>query len=371
MPAPGRLVAAVDLGHLAVPGRRCDGLAPGLLLVVAGRAAAPWPSRSRRRPGRPAGAAVRRGRRPGAGRRRPSASTSASRRPPVGQHRRGRPPRSARCWRRSRSAVRWKVPARTSPTPRAHSRRRSSSAALRLKVQTSTWSPGTDPSWTRRATRRVSTRVLPAPAPASTQSTGSSAPTASRWAAVRPTVPRSRPHRSDLPTGGVGGAGDRSPGRPTAVGRVDRMLQTFAGGAPVRQRDRRAPARGLARTVGPDPSDFDAVVRASDGGPLLAVPAVGGPAPGGPAPRGPALGGPALGGPARRRSPRRDRPRPSGFRRDAAAARAWGAAAYAARVAPVLDDEWPPRSSSSATPSAAGSRSAWPRPAPSWCGRSC
>ena len=79
--------------------------------------------------------------------------------------------------------MRWNVPAFTPDTPSESQAGRSSSAALRLKVRDE-GAVGLDgrPSRTRRATRSVSTLVLPAPAPATTQSSGSSDSMASRWA---------------------------------------------------------------------------------------------------------------------------------------------------------------------------------------------
>ena len=76
-------------------------------------------------------------------------------------------------------------------TPSDHRRVLSSSAALRLKVVTRARSASMEPSRTRRATRRVSTLVFPAPAPAMTQSSGSSASMAARWASVRRLAPGS------------------------------------------------------------------------------------------------------------------------------------------------------------------------------------
>ena len=67
-----------------------------------------------------------------------------------------------------------------------HSRWRSSPAALRVKVTTSTCSGVASPSATRRATRRVSTRVLPDPAPATMHSARSAATTAAACASERP-----------------------------------------------------------------------------------------------------------------------------------------------------------------------------------------
>ena len=66
---------------------------------------------------------------------------------------------------------------------------RSSSAALRLNVVTSVRSASMEPSRTRRATRSVRTLVLPAPAPATTHSSGSSDSIASRWAIVSRLAP--------------------------------------------------------------------------------------------------------------------------------------------------------------------------------------
>ena len=87
--------------------------------------------------------------------------------------------------------MRWNVPALTPETPNDHRRVRSSSAALRLNVVTSVRSASMEPSRTRRATRRVRTLVLPAPAPATTHSRGSSDSIASRWDMVRRLAPGS------------------------------------------------------------------------------------------------------------------------------------------------------------------------------------
>ena len=173
-PAPGPLglVAGEDVGHL--PGAdAAPSFGPaGLGLVVPGRDQAGLG---------PPDLAVERAA-PGGGR--PVATSARSRRRSGSSWGSGRP-RWARCSRRSPRAVRWKVPAWTPETPRDHRRVRSSSAALRLKVVTRPRSASMEPSRTRRATRRVSTLVLPAPAPAITQSRGSSASMADRWAKVR------------------------------------------------------------------------------------------------------------------------------------------------------------------------------------------
>ena len=92
--------------------------------------------------------------------------------------------------------MRWNVPAFTPETPSEYRRVRSSSAALRLNVVTRVRSGSIEPSRTRRATRKVSTLVLPAPAPATTQSSGSSDSTASRWAVVRRLAPGRASHVS-------------------------------------------------------------------------------------------------------------------------------------------------------------------------------
>ena len=66
-------------------------------------------------------------------------------------------------------ATEWNVPAVTRPaTPSRGSRRRSSPAASRVNVSTSVCDSSAVPVATRYATRRVSTRVLPDPAPATT-----------------------------------------------------------------------------------------------------------------------------------------------------------------------------------------------------------
>ena len=77
--------------------------------------------------------------------------------------------RSAARRRSSPSATAWKVPAVAgSARPRLDKRPRSSDAALRVKVSASTYCAEAVPSFTRQAMRRVSTRVLPEPAAAST-----------------------------------------------------------------------------------------------------------------------------------------------------------------------------------------------------------
>ena len=73
--------------------------------------------------------------------------------------------------------------------PRARSRVRSSPAALRVKVVTRTWRGSSDSSCTRRTTRSVSTRVLPAPAPARTTILRSGASMASSCSGVKPSGP--------------------------------------------------------------------------------------------------------------------------------------------------------------------------------------
>ena len=85
--------------------------------------------------------------------------------------------------------MRWKVPAFTPDTPSDHNRVRSSSAALRLNVVTRVRSGSMEPSRTRRATRSVRTLVLPAPAPATTHSSGFWDSMASRWVTVRRLAP--------------------------------------------------------------------------------------------------------------------------------------------------------------------------------------
>jgi hypothetical protein len=92
--------------------------------------------------------------------------------------------------------VRWKVPAFTPETPSEYKRVRSSSAALRLKVVTRVRSGSMEPSRTRRATRSVSTLVLPAPAPATTQRSGSSDSMASRCVTVSRLAPGRASHVS-------------------------------------------------------------------------------------------------------------------------------------------------------------------------------
>ena len=81
----------------------------------------------------------------------------------------------------------WNVPAATwSRTPRAARRDDSSSAARRVKVRARTWEAEAWPSATRQAMRRVSTRVLPDPAPARMHSGWPGVVTASSWAALSP-----------------------------------------------------------------------------------------------------------------------------------------------------------------------------------------
>ena len=78
------------------------------------------------------------------------------------------------------------MPAATaSRGPSARRRPASSPAARRVKVMTSTWLGSADPSRMRRAMRRVSTRVLPEPAGATTQSGAPSESTAVRCSGSR------------------------------------------------------------------------------------------------------------------------------------------------------------------------------------------
>ena len=87
-------------------------------------------------------------------------------------------PASSACARSTRAQKPWMVEIQADSTPAAASgmpssrsrsriRRFSSSAARSVKVITSRWSSGV-PSCSRRATRSISTDVLPVPAPAET-----------------------------------------------------------------------------------------------------------------------------------------------------------------------------------------------------------
>ena len=179
-----------------------DHLAARLLLPVRGRARRP-PCRRR-----PAGCDRRGAPRPRTGRRRAAGPSPSSSRPAAASRstpwyssfgtdlsRRRR--RSAATvhgrWSRSRhrccssaSATEWNVPAVHRPCrPSRGSRRRSSPAASRVNVSTTVWASSAVPAATRYATRRVSTRVLPEPAPAITATSIDSVVTAWRCSSSR------------------------------------------------------------------------------------------------------------------------------------------------------------------------------------------
>ena len=102
-------------------------------------------------------------------------------------------PRSTARRRSSARATEWNVPDGTgTASPRATSRDRSSCAALRVKVSASARSGVADPVATRHAIRRVSTRVLPEPAPATTTSGAASEVIAARWRSSHPSRMPSR-----------------------------------------------------------------------------------------------------------------------------------------------------------------------------------
>ena len=125
------------------------------------RPSGPWPTRSRRRRRRAAPARRRRSRHERA--EQPHLALEQRRR----RARRGRPSAGAAARRRRRGTC---PPRRWPRTPRPRSRLASSPAALRVKVSASTWRGRRDPSRPGSAMRRVSTRVLPEPAPARMQS---------------------------------------------------------------------------------------------------------------------------------------------------------------------------------------------------------
>ena len=103
-------------------------------------------------------------------------------------------PASVHRWRSWARATAWKVPA--TGLARAGRARRadgsSSLAALRVKVMTRTWPGSAVPVARRYATRRVSTRVLPAPGPATMQSGAPALVTAARCSASRSSSSRPR-----------------------------------------------------------------------------------------------------------------------------------------------------------------------------------
>src|SRR5688572_16419880 len=89
-------------------------------------------------------------------------------------------------WRKSRAPRLWKVLTQTRlPGTSCSTRCRISPAALLVKV-IARMLPARTPCWSRYATRRVMTRVLPEPAPARTRSGPSPCCTASRWAGFSP-----------------------------------------------------------------------------------------------------------------------------------------------------------------------------------------
>ena len=98
-------------------------------------------------------------------------------------------------------------------------RRRISSAALFVKVMARI-RQGATPEATRRAMRRVSTRVLPEPAPATTTSGPPSCSTASRWGGFRSATSSSmtssgdRPEAAQAPPARRPGPGGRAASRP-------------------------------------------------------------------------------------------------------------------------------------------------------------
>jgi len=96
-------------------------------------------------------------------------------------------PWSAARRRNCARAMAWKVPA-VMPlgTPSLARRVRSSPAALRVKVTARVCSASSRPSDAIHAIRRVSTRVLPEPAPARMASGAARLVTASRWVGSRP-----------------------------------------------------------------------------------------------------------------------------------------------------------------------------------------
>ena len=152
----------------------------------------------------------------------------------------GWPRSSAWTSRTSSSAARWNVPARTPSTPERCSLVRSSPAALRVKVATSTWRGSSDSSCTRRTTRWVSTRVLPAPAPARTTMRRSCASIASSCSGVNPcTSTSSAPATLGTYRGDVTGVAGRSQGPLVASARCCRRSSTVPSSARRAARDRR------------------------------------------------------------------------------------------------------------------------------------
>src|SRR5579875_3621572 len=236
--------------------------------------------------------------------RRPSKSARIGRRSPSTDG-------GARWWRSRqsatvRSAALWMVPMVAPATPSWRSRTASSSAALRLKVHTSDRSARALPSADRLPTRAVSTVVFPDPAAASTQTTGSSAITASRCAASRLGATAVRGGRE------VGGtarapyrwAGTRRWTRSVPTGRPGRVAIVTGEVAQMSLSRRRArPGGGLGAPVVRGRSARRGPGR--DGRAPRPRPARLGPDPPGPA-----------GGPRARPGspPRRDRPGPPGVR---------------------------------------------------------
>src|SRR6185295_6434499 len=98
------------------------------------------------------------------------------------------------------------------------------------------------------AMRRVSTVVLPVPAPAMIRSGPSPWSTASRWAAERPARMRSSAIRGSVPTSGEDAA--VGPGAPAMadqalLGAVQHFVQALRGEAGRRVADDESRARGL------------------------------------------------------------------------------------------------------------------------------
>src|SRR5215216_6782565 len=113
-------------------------------------------------------------------------ATSASKRSRSATIVGGRRSRSDHRWRSRARATAWNVPASTwSRTPDRRSRRRSSPAASRVKVRARVWRASAVPIAMRWAMRRVSTRVLPEPAPAMTATSLDGVVTAATCIGVR------------------------------------------------------------------------------------------------------------------------------------------------------------------------------------------
>ena len=156
-------------------------------------------------------------------------------------------PRAARASRTSSSAARWNVPARTPSTPGAVQPRAQLAGRLARERRDEhvAWGRAT-PRATRRTTRWVSTRVLPAPAPARTTMRRSGASIASSCSGVKPELVarRRRAPRPNLPTRRDRRASGAASRGPLVASRA--VLQAFLDGAVFGTSSGEGPPRAVA-----------------------------------------------------------------------------------------------------------------------------